>query len=197
MHVFFKQKLMVSVALLFAFGMQAALVEYTYTGKGTYTGGGYQETIPYSGIMIYDTVSSNVTFVSWQRNKTFHVSTDTNLHFTTITGLKSKTYTVITGSGSGVDANGFYHLDDFMISGQNDALPIATNATFIFPKRFAGSNNRSLSPDTNDNAVLETWSETMTFFASRTKSDNDENLSGDDVVNALALWLQGKGYAER
>jgi hypothetical protein len=192
-----KQKLMVLAALLFALEIHAAVVEYTYTGKGTYTGGGYQGIIPYSGIMIYDTVSSNVTFVSWRRDKTFHVSTDTNLHLTTITGLKSKTYTVITGSGSGTDSNGFYHLDDFMISGQNYPLPIATNTTFVFPKRFAGSNNRSLSPDAGENAVLETWGETMTFFASRTKSDNNANLSSDDIVNGLAASLQSKGYSER
>jgi len=183
--------------LLFVFRIHAALVEYSYTGKETYTGDGNQETLTYTGIMIYDTVSSNVTDVSWRKDKTYHVSTDTNLHFTTVTGLKSKTYTVITGSASGTDTNGFYHLDDYMISGQNDTLQIATNATFVFPKRFTGSNNRDIYPDVNGNDWLETWGETMTFFASRTKSDNDENLSSDEAANAIVTGLQNKGYSER
>ena len=192
-----KQKLTILAALLFVFRIHAALVEYSYTGKETYTGDGNQETLTYTGIMIYDTVSSNVTYVSWRKDKTYHVSTDTNLHFTTVTGLKSKTYTVITGSASRTDTNGFYHLDDYMISGQNDTLQIATNATFVFPKRFTGSNNRDIYPDVNGNDWLETWGETMTFFASRTKSDNDENLSSDDAANAIVTGLQNKGYSER
>jgi hypothetical protein len=84
-----------------------------------------------------------------------------------------------------------------MISGQNDTLQIATNATFVFPKRFTGSNNRDIYPDVNGNDWLETWGETMTFFASRTKSDNDENLSSDDAANAIVTGLQNKGYSER
>ena len=192
-----KQKLTILAALLFVFRIHAALVEYSYTGKETYTGDGNQETLTYTGIMIYDTVSSNVTYVSWRKDKTYHVSTDTNLHFTTVTGLESKTYTVITGSASGTDTNGFYHLDDYMISGQNDTLQIATNATFVFPKRFTGSNNRDIYPDVNGNDWLETWGETMTFFASRTKSDNDENLSSDEAANAIVTGLQNKGYSER
>ena len=81
-----KQKLMVLAALLFVFKIHAALVEYSYTGKETEIGDGSQETFTYSGIMIYDTVSSNVTFVDWRKDKTYHVNTDTNLHFTTVTG---------------------------------------------------------------------------------------------------------------
>ncbi|MGA2788300.1 MAG: hypothetical protein ABSF60_12310 [Verrucomicrobiota bacterium] len=192
-----KQKLMVLAALLFAFRIHAALVEYSYTGKETYTGAGNQETLTFKGIMIYDTVSSNVTYVSWRKDKTYHVSTDTNLHFITVTGLKSKTYTVIAGSASGTDSNGFYHLDDYMISGENFTLQIATDTTFVFPKRFTGSNNRDIYPDANGNDWLETWGETMTYFASRTKSDNDENLSSDDAASAIVTGLQSKGYTER
>jgi hypothetical protein len=173
------------------------LVEYSYTGKKTYIGDDNQEAFTYSGMMIYDTVSSNVTFVSWRKDKTYHVSIDTNLHFTTVTGLKSNTYTIITGSASGTDSNGFYHLDNYMISGQNSTLPIAASTTFVFPKRFTGSNNRGISPDANGNPWWETWSETMTFSASRTKSDNNENLSSDEVVNTLVTQLQSKGYSER
>ncbi|MGD0208404.1 MAG: hypothetical protein ABSC89_12440 [Verrucomicrobiota bacterium] len=194
---FMKQKLMVLAALLFAFGIHAALVEYSYTGKETSIGDGNQETYTYSGIMIYDTVSSNVTFVDWRKDKTYHFNTSTNLHFTTVTGTKSKTYTVITESASGTDTNEFYHLNDYMISGQNDTLQIAANTTFVFPKRFTGSNNRNISPDANGNAWLETWGETMTFSASRTKSDNNENLSSNEVVNTLVAKLQSKGYSER
>jgi hypothetical protein len=192
-----KQKLIVLAALLFVFRIHAALVEYSYTGKETDMGDGSQEKFTYSGIMFYDTVSSNVTFVDWRKDKTYHVNTSTNLHFITVTGPKSKTYTVITGSASGTDTNGFYHLSDYMISGQNDTLPIAANTTFVFPKRFTGSNNRNISHDANGNAWLATWGETMTFSASRTKSDNSENLSSDEVVNALVTELQSKGYSER
>jgi hypothetical protein len=118
------------------------------------------------------------------------------LHFTTVTGPESKTYTVITGSASGTDTNGFYHLDDYMISGENDTLSIAANTIFVFPKSFTGSNNRNISPDDNGNEWLETWGETMTFSEGRTKSDNEENLSSDEVVNTLVTGLQSKGYSE-
>ena len=166
-------------------------------------------------MMIYDTVSSNVNFVGWRSAKvqivdtatgshstatvkTYWVNTDTNLHFTTVTGTESKTYTVITHSSSGTNTNGFYHLDNYMISGRRTStLPIAASTTFVFPKRLTGSNNRSISPDAYGNPWWETWSETMTFSASRTKSDNNENLSSDEVVNTLVTQLQSKGYSER
>jgi len=192
-----KQKLVLLAALLFLFRIHASLIEYSYTGKKTEIGAGNLETYTFSGIMIYDTVSSNVTFVDWLKNKTYHVNTDTNLHFTTVTGLKSKTNTVIAGSASGTDTNGFYHLDDYMISGENDTLSIATNTTFVFPRRFTGSNNRSISPDDNGNEWLATWGEKMPFSASRTKSDNNENLSSDEVVNSLVTKLQSKGYSKQ
>jgi hypothetical protein len=192
-----KQKMMILAALLSIFRIHASLIEYSYTGKKTEIGAGNLETYTFSGIMIYDTVSSNVTFVDWLKNKTFHVNKDTDLHFTTVTGTKAEIYTVITGSASGTDTNGFYHLDNYMISGKNETLQIAANATFVFPKNFTGSNNRSISPDDNGNEWLATWGEKMTFSASRTKSDNDENLSSDEVVNSLVTKLQGKGYSER
>jgi hypothetical protein len=209
-----REKLIFGAALLFAFGIHAALIEYSYTGKATHTGAGHLETHTFSGIMIYDTGTSNVTFVDWRSEKmkivdtvtdarsttivkTYHVNTDTNLHFTTVTGLKSKTYTVIAGSASGTDTNGFYHLDDYMISGENDTLPIAANTTYVFPRRFTGSNNRSLSPDVNGQEWLETWGETMTYSASRTKADNNENSTSGDVVTVLVTGLKNKGYLER
>ena len=192
-----KQKLIFLAALLFTFGIHAALVEYSYTGKETFIGAGNLETYTYSGIMIYDTVSSNVTFVSWRKDKTYHFDTDTNLHFTTVTGPKSKTYTVIAGSASGTDTNGFYHLDDYMISGENDTLQIAANTEIVFPKRFTGSNNRNISSDDKGKEWLETWSETMTYSASQTKYDNSENLSSDEIVNTLVTKLQSEGYSER
>jgi hypothetical protein len=192
-----KKKLIFGAALLFTFGIQAALIEYSYTGKATETGAGNQETSTFSGKMIYDTGTSNVTFVDWRKDKTYHFDTSTNLHFTTVTGPKSKTNTDMAESASGTDTNGFYHLDDWMIRGQNDTLAIATNATIVFPRLFTGSNNRSLSLDENDQQWLETWGETMTFSASRTKADNNENLSSDEVVNTLVAGLLSKGFSER
>jgi hypothetical protein len=155
-----------------------------------------QKTLGYKGIMLYDTLSSNVTFVDWRSDKTYHFSTTTNLHFTMILGPKSRTYTVIAGSGSGTDTNGFYHLDDYMISGENETLTIASNATFVFPKHFTGSNNRSIQPDANGKAWLEIWGETMTFWPEGTKLDNNNNLTSDQVVSAQVTWLQSKGYKE-
>jgi hypothetical protein len=148
----------------------------------------------YSGIMIYDTVSSNVTFVDWRSDKTYHFDTDTNLHITTVAGPASRTYTALTHSSSGLDINGSYNLDDFMISGQNDLLSIAAGTTFIFPKSFTGSDNRAISPDANGNDWLETWGETMTFSEALTKSDNLDNLSSSDVVNIIVAGLQKKGF---
>jgi hypothetical protein len=197
---FMKYKLIILTALSFVFQIHASLIEYSYTGAETQTGGGNQNSYTYSGIMIYDTGSSNVTFVSWRDwrgSKTYHSDTDTNLHFITITGLKSKTYTVMAGSGSETDTNGFYRLNDFMTSGENATLQIATGTKYVFPEKFNGSNNRNISPDDNGNEWLGIWHETMTFSASRSKSDNDQNLTSDEVANALAAELRGKGYSEQ
>jgi len=147
-------KWVVLILLLLAGSARAALVEYSYTGKETFIGTANQEIIKYSGMMIFDTGSSNVTFVSWRGDKTYHVSTNTNLHFTTVTGLSSKFYSVITYSGSGTDTNGFYHLDNYMISGLNSTLTIAPNTTFVFPKSFSGVNNRRLTPNSNGAEIL-------------------------------------------
>ncbi len=187
---------MVLILVLLAESTRAALVEYSYTGKETFIGTENQVTRKYSGMMIFDTTSSNVTFVSWRSDKTYHVSTNTNLHFTTVTGLNSKNYTVITHSASGTDTNGFYHLDNYMISGQNSMLTIAPNTTFVFPKTFSGSNNRGLMPDSNGAEIFETWGETMTF-ASKTQSDNAQALTSGDVVSALVAGLQARGYTQR
>ena len=192
-----KKSLIVLAGLLSVFRTHAALVKYSYTGKGTHIGGGNQETSTYSGMMIYDTIAASATFVSWRINKTYHVGIDTHLRFTTVTGEKSNTYTVITGSGSGTDTNGFYHLDDYMINGQNDTLQIATGTTMELPKRLTGSNNRSLTPDASGQEALDIWGETMTFSASQTKTDNDKHLACDEVVNALVTALQNKGYSQR
>jgi hypothetical protein len=43
-----KQKLIILTVLLFAFGIHAALVEYSYTGKETFTGAGNLVTFTYS-----------------------------------------------------------------------------------------------------------------------------------------------------
>jgi len=83
-----------------------------------------------------------------------------------------------------------------MINGQDGTLTIAAKTTFIFPKEFAGSNNRSIGPDTDGNEWLETWSENMAFSESRSVSDNNNNLSSGDVVNTLVAGLQKKGYSE-
>jgi hypothetical protein len=189
-----KNKLIVLAALLFVFRTHAALVEYNYTGKETFTGAGNQKTYTYSGVMIYDTVSSNVTFVDWRSDKTYGFSTSTDLHFISVTGPRSTTYTVIAQSASGMNPNGSYHLNDYMISGQNSTLQIASGTKFVFPQSFSGSNNRNLTPDANGNEWLETWGETMTFSGSRTVSDNNANLSSGEVANKLVTQLQGQGY---
>jgi hypothetical protein len=191
-----KQKLIIVAALLFATGLHAALVEYTYTGKETDTGAGKQDTYSYSGIMIYDTVSSNVTFIDWRTDKTFHVGTATNFQYTTVTGPGSKNYTVITGSSSGTETNGLYHLNNYLISGGDDTLKIATGTSFKFPKSFSGSNNRSLSPDSNGQEWLSIWNETMSYGQTRTEADNNAGLSSEQVETATVIALEEKGYKE-
>jgi len=191
-----KQKLIILAALLFATGVHAALVEYTYTGKETDTGDGKQDTYSYSGIMIYDTVSSNVTYIDWRTDKTFHLSTATNFQYTTVTGPGSQDYLIVTGSTSGTDTNGLYHLNNYLISGEVGTLKIATGTNFKFPKSFSGSNNRNLSPDDNGKEWLSIWNETMTYGQTRTVADNNANLSSDQVETAAVIALEEKGYKE-
>jgi len=60
-HTHTKKRVIILAGLLCALSVQAALVEYTCNGKETYIGAGRQVTRTYSGVMIYDTVSSYVT----------------------------------------------------------------------------------------------------------------------------------------
>ena len=174
-----------------------ALVEYSYNGEVTEIGSSNQQNFTYSGIMIYDLISSNLTFVDWRSDKTYHVREATNLQLNTVAGTKSKTYTVITQSESGTDTNGFYHLNDYMITGQNETLRIAAHTTIAFPKYFAGNNNRYLRPDANGKEYLGIWSEKATFSPTRTESDNNHKLSSSDVVLAIIRELQKKGFSAR
>ena len=187
---------MILAGLLCATGIHAALVEYTYAGKETDTGAGKQDTYSYSGVMIYDTVSSNVTFIDWRTDKNFHVTTATNFQYTTVAAPESKNYTVITGSSSGTDTNGFYHLNNYLLIGVNDNLKIATHTTFKFPKNLSGSNNRNLSPDDTGKEWLSIWDEAMSYAQTRTVADNNAGLSADQVENAVIITLEEKGYKE-
>lgn len=192
-----KQKLMILAALLLATQLHASLVEYTYTGKETDLGAGKQDTFSYSGIMVYDTVSSNVTFIDWRSNKTFRVSTATNFQYTAVAGPSSKNYTVITASSSETDTNGFFHLNNYLISGVDETLKIATDTTFKFPKTFTGTANRNLSPDDNNQEWLSTWEENLSFSQSRTVADNNAHLTAAQVETAAAINLSEKGYTEQ
>jgi hypothetical protein len=185
--------ILATIPIIFALTAHAALIEYDYTGRDNYSGGGSQSIVTYAGVMIFDTISSNVTFVDLRSDHTYHWSVDTNLVFTTI-GLKdSITRTVITDSEGGIDTNGYYHLNDYMISGQNVTLTISSNATCTFPRTFSGSNNRNISADTYGTYRLKTWGEHMTFSPARTIPDNNQGLSASNVLNIILNELQTKG----
>ena len=191
-----KKIIALAVSLLVAIGLRASLVEYTYSGKVDVIGGYGQGAFGFHGVMIYDTGSSVVTFVDWHSDKVLHSNTVTNFQVVTVNGALSKSYTVIAGSSSGIDTNGYYHLDDYMIQGQNVTLLVSSNNSITFPKRLAGSNNREIIPDDSGEPWLETWGETMTFWATRTKADNNQNLTMDQAVSSLIAWLEQKGYTK-
>ena len=193
------KKLLTFCALFtLGFNSRAALVEYPYTGSQTFVGGGSQVSRSYTGLMIYDNVATNVTFVSWRGDdKTYKAWTVTNFHFTVVSGPGSANCTVITSSSSGVDTNDLYYLNDYMIKGVNKQLNIATGQNFSFPASFSGSNNRSISPDTNGVEYLETWSETMVFSEARTVADNNHGLTAAQVAANEVSFLQSHGYTLR
>jgi hypothetical protein len=187
---------MLLAALAFAFRMQAALVEYTYTGKESDTGDGKQSTYAYSGLMIYDTVSSNITFVDWRSDKTFRVSVSTNFQYTTVTGSGAQNYVAITESSSATDTNGFYHLNDYLLTGFVNTLKIKDGTNLKFPRHFDGSNNRSLYPDANGKEWLSTSDESMNFAQTRTEADNNANLTSEEVESEQVIELEERGYTE-
>jgi hypothetical protein len=191
-----KRTLTILAALLLATQIHAALVEYTYTGKETDLGAGKQDTFSYSGIMIYDIASSNVTYIDWRSDKTFRVSTATNFQYTAVAGPESKNYTVISETSSETDTNGFFHLNNYLISGVDETLKIATSTTFKFPRTFTGSDNRNLAPDDNGQEWLSTWEETLSYSPSRTESDNNAHLTSAEVETAATINLLRKGYKE-
>lgn len=188
-----KRSLIASAFLFIGLSLHAALIEYNYTGKDIYSGGGDQYTVTYVGVMIVDTISSNVTFVDLRSDHTYHWSVDTNLVFTTLTCKNSTTRTIICDSEGGIDTNGFYHLNDYMVSGQNTSLIISSNAACIFPRAFSGSNNRNITADSNGTFRLKTWGEQMRYSPSRTIPDNNKGLTSTNVLNAIINEIQTRG----
>jgi len=189
-----KKTLMILTAILFAWSSQAFVIEYNYNGKETDMGANQQSTFNFKGLMVYDTVTSNITYVTWKTDKTYHVSTITNFTYTTVISPGNTPNTVITSSFSETDSNGLYHLNNYMLSGQNITLHIAARTNVKFPKIMSGTNDRDLAPDDNGNEVLATWNENMTFSEAKTDADNDANLTSDEVANATILGLRQKGY---
>lgn len=188
-----KRTLIASASLFLTLTLHAALIEYNYTGRETFTGAGTQVTYTYSGVMIYDIISSNVTFIDIRSDHTYHYGTHTNFHFTAVSAKNSTTTTVLNDCQSEIDSNGFYHLNSYMITGQNATLTISSNATYTFPKKFSGANNRALNANTSGTFQLETWGETMTYSPARTIPDNNQGLTATDVLNAIINEIQTKG----
>ncbi|HTS16142.1 MAG TPA: hypothetical protein VMP11_01070 [Verrucomicrobiae bacterium] len=181
--------------LFLAITTRAALIEYDYAGKDAFIYAGSQPSYAFAGVMIFDTISSNVTFVDWRNtDHTYYFDTVTNFHFVVVSGRDNITHTVIASSGSGIDSNGYYYLNDYMISGQNAELTISSNAKVIFPVKFSGSNNRNIAANSAGAFQLKTWGERMTFSPARTIPDNNNGLTASNVLDNIISELQSKGY---
>jgi hypothetical protein len=190
-----KKTLILLTAMLLALETHAALIEYSYNGKETDTGAGHETSFNFKGLMIYDTVNSNLTYVTWKTiGRTFHESIATNFTFTTVNGRANIPTTVITESVSGTDTNGFYFLNNYMLSGDDSTLHIGTHTDVKFPKKLSGTNDRSLEADIDGNEFLATWDENMTFEEHQTDEDNNANVTSDQVANAEIVSLEEKGY---
>jgi hypothetical protein len=192
---FFMKKIMILLtAMLLALETHAALIEYSYTGKEADTGAGHASTFNFKGLMIYDTVTSNLTYVTWKTDRTFHESIATNFVFTTVRGAGNVPTTVITESVSGTDTNGFYFLNNYLLSGVNILLHVGVHTDVRFPKSLSGTNDRTLEADTDGNEWLATWNENMLFEQKQTIVDNNANLTSDQVANAQIISLEELGY---
>jgi len=186
---------MIAVALLFALRIHAALIEFDSKGKETDTGARTQDTFNFQGLVIYDTVSSNVTFIEWRTdNKTYHSFTSTNLNYTAVTGPGSQSNLVISRASSVTDTNGYFHLDAYVLTGVVDTLHIARDLNVRFPKNLDGASNHSLDPDNSGNEWLAAWTESLKFDQKLTNNDNDAGLTGAQVASAFIVGLQQQGY---
>ena len=182
--------------MLLALETRAALIEYSYSGKETDTGAGHESSFNFKGLMIYDTVNSNLTYVTWKASDhTLHESIATNFTFTTVIGRANIPTTVITESVSGTDTNGFHFLNNYMLSGDNSLLHIGVHTDVRFPRKLSGTNDRSLEADIDGNEFLAVWNENMNFEERQTDEDNNANLTSDQVANAQIVSLEEKGYS--
>ena len=84
-----------AAAFLFALNIHASLIEYDITGKETDTGNGTSDTYSYKGLMIYDTISSNLTFIDWMTGKTYRTYTITNFQFSMVSGPSAQQNVII------------------------------------------------------------------------------------------------------
>lgn len=186
---------MILVTLLLALRIHAALIEFDSKGKETDIGARNKDSFSFDGLVIFDNVSSNVTFVEWRKsNKTYHTFTITNFNYTTVVGPGSQQNLVVSTAASGPDTNGVYNLNTHLLTGAFDTLRIAHNVNFKFPKKFEGNNNSSLGPDESNNEWLATWDESLDFDSKKTQNDNNASLPADQVVAAVIVGLQEKGY---
>ncbi len=190
-----KQKLLIVVTLLLALRIHAALIEFDSKGKETDIGARTRDTFNFSGLVIFDNVSSNVTFVELRTSdKIYHTYTITNFNYTTVVGPGSQQNLVVSTATSGPDTNGLYNLNSRLLTGTVEKIRIARDLVIRFPKKFEGNSNTSLSPDNSSNEWLTTWDETLQLDGKRTMNDNNASLPVDQVVNAYIVSLQEKGY---
>ena len=156
-------------------------------------GGGYERLFTYTGLMIYDTESGEITFMHWNANKIYTVSTSSSYHKVDLAGANGRSFTVLAASGSHIDEYGNYYLFNNLMQGLNRSLTIATGATFSFPSVLTGNNNRSIQPDNDGNERFYVWTETFNF-AKATVADNNAGLTAADVVARVSANLEAKGF---
>jgi hypothetical protein len=186
------KKVLSLIGLFCVLNAHSQIIQYASSARETIKGAGHEKVFAYSGLMIFEPSNTNVTFIHWSTNKVYTV-TGGYIHRVNVNGLNGRSFTLLATSGSQVDDDGTYHLNNNLMQGLNKNLTIATGNGVLFPSIFTGTANRAIAPNANGDEFFYVWNETFTFLT-RTVTDNNNNLSVDDVVARTSLALEARGY---
>src|ERR1051325_445196 len=105
---------------------------------GEYNGARFSLRLIY--IVDHDTANvGRVSYYTFHGNKRYSTSTLTNVHFVTVTGPNSKTYTVVSRVRTDCELDAGAKGEGVYFAGLNATLKSNTNSTTIFPRTISDS----------------------------------------------------------
>jgi hypothetical protein len=187
------------IVLLRAYVAPGELLIYKGTDKETITGGYNGLRINSKEILILDHSTANfarILYTTFDGQKRYSTSRQTNAHFVEVTGLRLKTYTLISRVPSQCDADEHPGSEGIYLKGMNSTLNVGNNATISFPKILSDSGSGlSFSSESGQPRLVE-GSSLVVFNQVETAASNTAGETLDQAFTRLLGTIQVQGYTE-